>query len=212
MALWKKLGVALIAAGGLGAAAVAAAGHYEAPRYDVVESRDAFEVREYAPRVHAEVTVSGSQRESASTAFRILASYIFGQNQPNEKIGMTVPVGQQPRGEKIGMTVPVGQQALDGAQQEWVVWFMMPGRYTIDSLPAPQDSRIALREEPAHRAAVLTFRGKIRPGTFEERAAELTAALDATGLESAGPPTLAQFSPPSVPGFLRRNEIQIPLR
>ena len=211
MSWWKWIGAAVIAAAGLAAATAATAGRYESPSYTLVAEHDTFEVRDYAPRIHAEVTVAGTQRESASAAFRILAGYIFGRNQPSESIGMTVPVGQQQRGESIGMTVPVGQQSI-GDEQEWVVWFMMPGRYTLDTLPAPRDSRIRLREAPAHKAAVLTFSGRVRPQTFEERAAELAAALEGAGLTPAGPPTLAQYSPPRVPGPLRHNEVHIPLQ
>ena len=202
------VGAALIA--GLCSAAVAWAGHYEAPKYTLLETRAGLEVREYAPRIHAEVTVQGTQGESANKAFRILAAYIFGKNQPQERIGMTIPVGQQPQGgEQIGMTVPVGQQP--GAVGEWVVWFVMPSRYALDTLPAPEDPRIRLREEPAHRAAVLPFRGRVRAGTFEARAAELLETVAAAGLSPVGEPTLAQYSDPRVPGFLRHNEVMVRL-
>ncbi|MFT4978001.1 MAG: hypothetical protein ACI8S6_003909 [Myxococcota bacterium] len=170
-------------------------------------------MREYSPWIKAEVTVAGSQDQSARAAFRILAGYIFGDNAPSEKIGMTAPVGQQPAaGEKIGMTAPVGQEPQAAGSGQWVVWFMMPSRYTLQTLPEPADDRIRLREQPAHRAAVLAFRGKIREGTFDQRAAELREALVAAGLEAgAGEPTYAQYSPPMLPGFLRRNEVIVRL-
>jgi hypothetical protein len=41
-------------------------------------------------------------------------------------------------GEKMAMTVPVAQTPVGEA---WVVSFMMPARYTMDSLPAPRDRR-----------------------------------------------------------------------
>lgn len=134
-----------MAAAGLVATAFATAGRYESPRYTSVETHDAFEIRDYAPRRHAEITVTGTQREGASAAFRILAGYIFGRNQPSDAIGMTAPVGQQPVAED---------------RQEWIVWFMMPSRYTIDTQrqphPAPRGPRSHGRCALLQRACSLT--------------------------------------------------------
>ena len=107
---------------------------------------------------------------------------------------------------------PSANRFFSDDDQEWVVWFMMPSRYTLDTLPTPSDSRIRLREAPAHTAAVLSFSGRVRPQTFEARAAELSAALEGAGLTPTGPPTLAQYSDPRAPGPLRHNEIHIPLQ
>ena len=45
---------------------------------------------------------------------------------------MRAAVTQQPRGEKITMTAPVTQQVENGG---WKVRFVMPARYTPDTLP-----------------------------------------------------------------------------
>ena len=47
--------------------------------------------------------------EAGNKAFRILADYIFGNNNAKLKIDMTAPVAQQPASEKIAMTAPVSQ-------------------------------------------------------------------------------------------------------
>ena len=49
----------------------------EEPSYTVVEQRDGYELRDYAPYIVAEVEVTGSRSESLNQGFRLLADYIF---------------------------------------------------------------------------------------------------------------------------------------
>lgn len=49
----------------------------EEPSYTVVEKRDGYELRDYAPYIVAEVEVTGSRSESLNQGFRLLADYIF---------------------------------------------------------------------------------------------------------------------------------------
>ena len=67
-------------------------------------------------------------------------------------------------------------------------------------------------EAPATRYAVLRFSGVAEDGSTEAKTAELEAILKARGLAAAGPPLIAQYNPPWMPGFMRRNEIMIPIR
>lgn len=65
---------------------------YEEPNYTVLSTHKDFEIREYAKKIAAEVEVKGDQKLAMNKGFRILASYIFGKNKPQEKIAMTSPV------------------------------------------------------------------------------------------------------------------------
>lgn len=49
----------------------------EEPRYVVVEKRNGYEIRDYAPYIVAEVEVSGSRDVGLNKGFRLLADYIF---------------------------------------------------------------------------------------------------------------------------------------
>jgi hypothetical protein len=49
----------------------------EEPSYTVVEQRDGYELRDYAPYIVAEVEVSGTRDQSMNQGFRLLADYIF---------------------------------------------------------------------------------------------------------------------------------------
>ena len=49
----------------------------EEPSYTVVEQRDGYELRDYAPYIVAEVEVTGTRDQSMNQGFRLLADYIF---------------------------------------------------------------------------------------------------------------------------------------
>ena len=66
---------------------------------------------------------------------------------------MTAPVAES-ASEPVAMTVPVMEQGTDGARR---VTFSMPSKYTIETLPKPNNPAVKLREVPAHRVAVTRF-------------------------------------------------------
>ena len=188
----------------LGAPAMAV----EEPPFETVVSDGDFEIRDYPALAVAEVTVPGAQRDAANAGFRLLAGYIFGGNSGKADIAMTAPVAQEPAGEKIDMTAPVTQTPSSG---EWVVRFTMPGKYTLATLPKPDDPRVRLRETPPMRFAVVQFSGVARPDVVAVKTADLSAWMEKRNLSAAGPPSLAQYNPPWTPGFMRRNEVMVPL-
>jgi hypothetical protein len=204
MELHRVLAGVVFAASLLGGAAMAV----EEPAFETVVSDGAFEVRDYPGLVVAEVTVTGGQREAANAGFRLLAAYIFGGNTKQAGIAMTAPVAQEPAGEKIAMTAPVTQTPSAG---EWVVRFTMPRSYTLATLPKPDDARVRLRETAPTRFAVVRFSGVARPELVAAKTAELSAWMDKRNLRAAGSASLAQYNPPWTPGFMRRNEVMVPL-
>lgn len=180
----------------------------EEPAFKPVLKDGAFEVRDYPALVVAEVTVSGDQKQAAGNGFRLLAGYIFGGNRTKQSIAMTAPVAQAPASQKIAMTAPVTQ--IQGGKT-WVVRFTMPSAYSLESLPTPNDPRVKLRQLPPTRFAVLRFSGVARPEAVATRTAELETQVAARRLTATGPASLAQYNPPWTPGFLRRNEVMIPI-
>lgn len=180
---------------------------FENPPYKVVERDGHFEIRQYGDYIVAEVTVEGDFNEALSRGFRILADYIFGNNIRSEHIAMTVPVTEKrhSESEKIAMTAPVTSEPHGAGA--YLVAFMMPSKYTLEGLPRPANERITFRTVGAHRAAAVRFSGSMDTREAAKRRAELLEWLAARGIETPVPILYANYSPPWIPPFLRRNEI-----
>lgn len=177
----------------------------EQARYDVVEKHGAIEIRDYAPMIVAEVSMPGDREKVISDGFRLIADYIFGNNISSEKVAMTAPVIQQP-GEKIAMTAPVTQQ---GGKESWLVRFVMPSGYTMQTLPKPNKPEVILKETPEKRYAVIRFSGFAKQNSLEKHTRDLEAFILDRGLETLSKPTYAFFNPPWTLPFLRRNEVML---
>ena len=175
----------------------------EEPSFKLVTKDGAFELRDYAPIIVAEVVVEGERDSAVNSGFRILAGYIFGANTSRSKIAMTAPVTQS-KGETIAMTAPVTQTS---AGNTWIIRFAMPASYTLETLPTPDDERISLKSIPGRTVAVLGFSGLWTEGNLAEHREELAAILKKKGLKPKGSATFAFYDPPWKPFFWRRNEI-----
>jgi hypothetical protein len=184
----------------------------EEPKYSVVEKEPPFEVRAYAPMIVAEVQVDGDLDGASGQGFRLIAAYIFGQNQVNEKIAMTAPVnleGQTSQSAKIAMTAPVGIESKAG---KWTVSFVMPAEYTMESIPKPINPQVQLRQIPAVKKAVIGFTGFYNEQKVAEKTLELEQWMKARNLQPSGVPNFARYNPPWTLPFMRRNEVMINLR
>lgn len=181
------------------------------PKFDLLEKSDKYELRQYHPMIIAEVLVEGDMDQASGKGFRLIADYIFGNNQSKSgqsaKIAMTAPVTVQPKSEKIAMTAPV---TLASEAGKWRVNFVMPAEYTMDTLPTPNNSQVILRQIPARKVAVLRFSGLVNAEKTSQRTKELLNWMDQKKLKvSITEPELARYNPPWTLPFLRRNEIMI---
>ena len=188
----------------------------EEPRFSIIEKSEPFELRSYAPQLIAEVKVEGDLDTASSQGFRLIAAFIFGQNQVSEKISMTAPVAiETAQSTKIAMTVPVGIEASkDSAKgvSQWVFSFVMPSEYTMATLPKPLNPLVSIRELPAQRRAAITFSGFYNEAKVLEKTNALEAWIKSKQWQSIGNPQFARYNPPwSIP-FMRRNEILITVR
>ena len=180
----------------------------ETPRYELIERHEKIEIRRYAGYIKAEVTVDGQNyRTAIERGFNVLANFIFGNNTSRQKIEMTTPVQASPA-EKIAMTTPV-TVTLSG---QYVVAFIMPARYTLDTLPLPNDPRIRFTAIPEHTAAAIRFNGYFNQQKIDRNKAHLVHWRAEQGLETDGDFTLAGYNPPWVPGFLARNEVMVNIK
>jgi SOUL heme-binding protein len=177
----------------------------EHAKYEVVESHGDFQIRDYAPMIVAETETFGERKEAINQGFRVIADYIFGNNSGKQNVAMTAPVIQQPE-EKIAMTAPVTQEGGNG---RWTVRFVMPGNYTMDTLPKPNNAAVRLESIPGKRFAAIRFSGTAGDASLEDHTDELNAFIRDKRLKPLSPPTYAFFNPPWTPPFLRRNEVMI---
>ena len=159
----------------------------EEPTYEVLLTVGEVEFRRYEPYMLAEVTVDGDAKDRS--AFKILAGYIFGDNDAAEKMNMTAPV--ETRGADYA--------------------FVMERKYSRESLPQPNDENIRIVERQSRVVAAVRFSGRWTQGNFRKHEQELVEALVAMGVKTTGAPELARYNAPFTPWFLRRNEIVIPV-
>lgn len=177
--------------------------------YRTIEQDGPFELRLIEPHVVAETFVEGDFERVGNEGFRRLVKYIGGANRARAEISMTAPVVQEPASEEIAMTAPVAQEKIG---DRYRITFLMPSKYTLETLPQPTDARVRLRAEPMRRAAAIRYTGSWSRSRYEDHERRLRDWMQRRGLEMASPPVWARYDPPFVPWFLRRNEILIEVR
>jgi hypothetical protein len=191
----------------------------EEPKFEVLVTDGAYEIRKYAPYIVAETWVEGDMDEASSKGFRLIADYIFGNNQAvssasNEKIAMTAPVTLEPQSAKIAMTAPVTLEPQTGAPsmetaKQWLVKFIMPSQYTLATIPKPKNTAVTLRETPSKQYAVLKYSGFNFQSRVQTKIEEALAWAAQRKLQVIGQPQLSRYDPPWTLPMLRRNEIMI---
>ena len=167
----------------------------ETQSYRVVRSlAHGAELRHYPAHDVVCVDVRGDFEKAGYQGFGFLASYISGQNDA---------------GTKIAMTSPVLQQSTDEVRH--TLCFVIPEMVALAGSPAPLSPGVRVERRAAGFVAALGFRGTWRNETVQKATDQLKLALEHEGIAITGEPLYARYNPPSVPGFLRRNEVLIPV-
>ena len=178
----------------------------EEPKYSVLKEYENFEIRNYDSYLVAEVDIEGSYNKTGNEAFRILAGYIFGDNQSSTKMNMTAPVESEAiqSSEKMNMTAPVfSNKNVNG----YTYRFVMESKYTQETLPVPNNSKIRITEIKDRVMAVISFSGRWSQKNFEKHEQILVNDLKNEGIGVASEAIYARYNAPFTPWFLRRNEI-----
>ena len=202
----------------------------EEPKFELLAQdgpEGALQLRRYAPAIVAETVVEGDRDTASTRGFKAIADYIFGNNtltaagadNASAKIAMTAPVTLEPvaRSEKIAMTAPVTAEpvAADASMataRQWRIQFVMPGQYSMQTLPKPVNPAVSLRELPARTFAVLSYSGLNTASKVQQKTDELTAWMRSRQLEPVGAAQLARYDPPWTLPMWRRNEIQVEVK
>jgi len=177
----------------------------EKPDYKVIQSEQNIEIRQYEPMIIAEVEVDGKREDAIGDGFRLLADYIFGNNTMQQVISMTAPV-QQKENQKIAMTAPVQQQSTG---KSWRMSFVMPSKYSMDSLPVPKNNRVRLKEILTKKFVVIEFSGTNSNENVTEHENQLMNYIEGNNLKITGSPKYAFYNAPWTLPFMRRNEVMI---
>ncbi len=192
--------------------------------YEIEKKENDFEIRRYGKHVIAHVDVEAPFDDAMNIGFRVLANYIFGGNQKKSSIEMTVPVEEEKRdSEKIPMTSPVTEETLKKSEKIKMttpvteetngnihrISFVMPSKYTLETLPEADDNRIKFEEVKEERMAALRFKGRVKEKLAAQKIEEMKDMLKKHNMGPKSNFIVAQYNNPAVPGFLRRNEILV---
>jgi len=165
----------------------------ESYTYVVDEKFDDFEIRTYDAALFTSVKLSGKAYKSTSSkGFSILAGYIFGDNETNEKISMTSPVSM----------------SLDDSV---TMMFMVPKNFNKETLPRPNKTQIKFREEPVKTVAAIRFSGWANDEKIEAHKQKLIAKLEEKGITYSNKFYFLGYNPP-YEFFNRKNEIIVELQ
>ena len=186
----------------------------ETPKYKILQQDGDFEVRQYEPRIVAEVSVDGEMDTATREGFRILAGDIFGDNHNATPQQVTVSA-EAP--SKIAMTAPVSIEPLEASSsfttaRAWRVEFTMPSQYTMTTLPKPNNPAIRIREIPSRSYTAVRYSGMNTDQRINDETRRLLDWTKAQNLSVSGVPELARYNPPWTLPIFRRNEILLPLR
>lgn len=161
----------------------------EQQKYSVIERADGFEIRLYPQAILATVDMKeNSYKTSANKGFRTLARYIFGGNTANKSIAMTAPVQMQFSDSSSTMS------------------FVMPSQYSMDELPAPNNSSVMLRQSEEEYVAAIRYGGYSSDRDISYYTEKLKSELEKKNIKAIGPFRYLGYNPP-YEFFGRRNEI-----
>ena len=102
------------------------------------------------------------------------------------------------------MTAPVIQQSSD---KGWIISFVMPKSYNIDTLPRPVNKDINIKEIPEKKMAVITFNGRSEKKNILKHESKLLEFLDKNSFRYNKNTIYAFYNPPWTLPVLRKNEV-----
>ena len=165
----------------------------ETYEYVVNKKYDTFEIRSYEATLFTSVKLSTKgYNNSSSRGFSILAEYIFGGNEKNQKISMTSPVTMS-------------------LEDSMTMMFMVPKKLKKEMLPKPNQSLIEFIEEPAKDVAAITFTGWANDKKIEKFKQELKSALNSKGIPYSDRFYFLGYNAP-YEFFNRKNEVIVELQ
>ena len=161
--------------------------------FTIIDSYETIEIRQYEASLFTSVQMpSNNYRKTSSKGFSVLAGYIFGGNDKEEKIAMTSPVAMS-------------------LKDSTTMLFLVPKKYTRDNLPVPNDSSIEFKDIPEKKVAAISFGGWANDEKIEKYKQKLKSALDAEGITYSDRFYFLGYNAP-YEVFNRKNEVIVELQ
>ena len=160
--------------------------------FKVIDTYETIEIRQYEASLFTSVQMpSNNYRKTSSKGFSVLAGYIFGGNDKEEKIAMTSPVAMS-------------------LKDSTTMLFLVPKKYTRDNLPVPNDSSIEFKDIPEKKVAAISFGGWANDLKIAAFKKNLITALNSKGIEYTDNFYFLGYNAP-MEVFNRKNEIIVEL-
>lgn len=141
----------------------------ETPNYKVIKTLGEVEIREYPQMILAQTKLGGKRYESnGNNGFSVVANYIFGGNQQQQKIAMTAPV------------------IMNMSDADASMSFVMPSQYQMSELPIPNSKAVSLLKQDSMTLAVLQFGGFSSDEKIAKHAQLLTQVLEKNNIRTKG--------------------------
>ena len=161
--------------------------------FKVINTYETIEIRQYEASLFTSVQMpSNNYRKTSSKGFSVLAGYIFGGNDKEEKIAMTSPVAMS-------------------LKDSTTMLFLVPKKYTRDNLPVPNDSSIEFKDIPEKKVAAISFSGWANDLKIAAFKKNLITALNIKGIEYTDNFYFLGYNAP-MEIFNRKNEIIVELK
>jgi len=161
--------------------------------FTIIDSYETIEIRQYEASLFTSVQMpSNNYRKTSSKGFSVLAGYIFGGNDKEEKIAMTSPVAMS-------------------LKDSTTMLFLVPKKYTRDNLPVPNDSSIEFKDMPEKRVAAISFGGWASDSKIAAFKSKLITALNTKEIEYTDNFYFLGYNAP-MEVFNRKNEVIVELK
>ena len=160
--------------------------------FKVIDTYETIEIRQYEASLFTSVQMpSNNYRKTSSKGFSVLAGYIFGGNDKEEKIAMTSPVAMS-------------------LKDSTTMLFLVPKKYTRDNLPVPNDSSIEFKDVPEKKVAAISFGGWANDSKIASFKKKLIDVLNSKGIKYTDNFYFLGYNAP-MEVFNRKNEIIVEL-
>ena len=160
--------------------------------FKIIDSYETIEIRQYEASLFTSVQMpSNNYRKTSSKGFSVLAGYIFGGNDKEEKIAMTSPVTMS-------------------LKDSTTMLFLVPKKYTRDNLPVPNDSSIEFKDVPEKKVAAISFGGWANDSKIASFKKKLIGVLNSKGIKYTDNFYFLGYNAP-MEVFNRKNEIIVEL-
>jgi len=141
----------------------------ETQSYRIIKTEKDFEIRLYPSATMATISMKArTYNEVATSGFRKLAAFIFGENNAKKSIAMTTPVHMDINDTLSSMS------------------FVMPAGYNKDNLPKPNYSKIQIQTTYDEYVAAVRFGGYATDEDIKIYTAQLKNTLKANGINYFG--------------------------